>query len=171
MRWVVLGKKRCILNICVLQNNSRIKFDALIEINKIKRTHKFLIICEMAFLPGSEQGPTLLLLSFGILFIFFFFKDGCTGHFHSPHKHPHIQILFTIQLATVNTAVIIGGNQMLNPSAVLQCLQVLNLILCLGMCVTAKPRLFMGITRLQRGGMSVGKHTEYIHNAKKCNIV
>lgn len=142
-------KKRCILNICDSQNNSRTKLGALIEINKIKRTHKFLIICEMAFLPGSEQGPTLLLLSFGVLF-YFFFKDGCTGHSHSPHKHPHTQILFTIQLATVNTAVIIGGNQMLNPSAVLLCLQVLNLILCPGMCATAKPRLFMGITRLQR---------------------
>lgn len=155
-----MKKKRCILNICDLQNNSRIKLGALIEINTIKRTHKFLIICEMAFLPGSEQGPTLLLLSFGILFFYFFFKDGCTGHSHSPHKHPHTQILFTIQLATVNTAVIIGGNQMLNPSAVPRCLQVLNLILCPGMCATAKPRLFMGITRLQRICMSVRKCTE-----------
>lgn len=80
------------------------------------------------------------------LFIPFLLEVGARGGgSHSPHtqskrkKSTHTQILFTIQLATVNTAVIAGGNQLLNPSAALQCVQVPSLIPCPGVCARETP--------------------------------
>lgn len=61
-------------------------------------------------------------------------------------KNIHRLILFTIQLATVNTAVITGGNQMLNPSVALQCVQVPRLIPCPGMCAREAPSPLVGTT-------------------------
>lgn len=76
----------------------------------------------------------------------FLFEVGARGAPTAHTKNIHTQILFTIQLATVNTAVITGGNQMLNPSVALQCVQVPNLIPCPGMCARETPSALMGTT-------------------------
>ena len=107
-------------------------------LKKKKCTHKYFIECEMGLCFVREQRPSRCRWALSRAF-----QRRLHGGSSAAPTNILTKILFTIHsgLATVSLEVIIGGNQMLNPSAVQgreDYLQVPNLIVSPCMCVQGR---------------------------------